>query len=72
MEQGTKLHIQAGLLDRLSTGRRFDGLALVHEAPGQRPARRRVCASNEHDALVQLDDDVDGGDGIAPAHGSLR
>lgn len=56
--------LEGGLFAGFSHGRGLDGLAVVDEAAGQRPAGRRVFPFDEDDALdppagQDLDDDVD-------------
>ena len=69
-ELADKLDVERGLLAGLAHGGGLERLAVFDEAAGQRPAGRRVPALDEHDAppppaLPDLDDDVDGGEGIA-------
>ena len=64
-----ELDIERGLLASLPDGGRFERFAVVDEAAGQRPAGGRVLPLDEDDAPPlaaghDLDDDVDGGEGV--------
>lgn len=65
-----QLDVERRLLAGLPDGGRFEAFAVVHEAPGEGPARGRVFALDENDAAASapvhdLDDDVDGREGVA-------
>jgi len=63
LDQG---HGQARFLGRLPHGGLPQSFALVDEATGQGPAWRGVATFHQHDLVVgQLDDHVNGWDGIA-------
>ena len=69
-ELAEELDLEPGLLAGFAHGGRFEGLAVVDETAGQGPAGRRIPALDEDDAPAaaagrDLDDDVDGRDGIA-------
>ena len=69
-ELADELDIERGLLAGLADGGRLQGLAVVDETARQRPAGGRVLALDEDDApapsaLHDLDDDVDGGEGVS-------
>lgn len=68
-ELAEELDVETRLLPRLPDGGRLERLAVVDEAAGQGPARRGIAALDEDDpppaAVPHLDDDVDGGEGVA-------
>jgi hypothetical protein len=69
-ELAHELDIERGFLAGFADGRRLERLAVVDEAARQRPARGRVLALDEDDApgpsaFHDLDDDVDGGEGVS-------
>ena len=64
-ERDLERRLFAGLAD----GGGFERLAVFDESPRERPARRRVLSLDEDDAAEtppfhDLDDDVDGGEGV--------
>ena len=64
--------LEPGLLARLPDGRGFERLAVFDEASREGPARRRIPALDENDALApaagpDLDDDIDRRKGISVA-----
>jgi hypothetical protein len=80
VELAAELDVERCLLAGFPDRGRLERLAVVDEAAGQGPAGRRVLTLDEDDAppfpaVHHLDDDVDGGHGIAelPAwHGFSR
>jgi hypothetical protein len=76
-ELAEQLDLERGLFAGFPDGRRLERFPVIHEAPGKRPAGRGISALDENDApslpaIPDLDDDVDGGHGIAvflAAHG---
>lgn len=71
-ELADELDRKGRLLAGLPDGGRLERLAVVDEAAGQRPAGGRVLPFDEDDAALlpgahDLDDDVDGRDGIPVA-----
>jgi hypothetical protein len=70
VELAEELDVERGLLAGFPDRGRLERLAVFDEAAGQGPPRRRVLALDENDAPPfpadhDLDDDVDGGHGIA-------
>lgn len=68
-ELADELDVERGLFAGLPDGGRFERLAVVDEAAGQRPAGGRVLPLDKDDAphpaaVHDLDDDVDGGEGV--------
>jgi hypothetical protein len=76
-ELAQELDLERGLFAGFPDGRRLERFPVIHEAAGKRPAGRGIPALDENDApslaaVPDLDDDVDGGHGIAvflAAHG---
>ena len=71
-ELADQLDRKRRLLAGFPDGGRFERLAVIDETAGQRPAGGRVLPLDEDDAALlpgghDLDDDVDGRDGIAAA-----
>lgn len=69
-ELAEELDLERSLLAGLADGRLLERLPVVHEAAGQGPAGGRVPPIDEDDARPgpagpDLDDDVDGRDGVA-------
>lgn len=78
-ELSEEIDLERGLFAGLPAGGRLERLAVLDEAAGQGPPGRRVAALDEDDAPAaaapDLDDDVDGRDGIAElgaGHGDAR
>lgn len=70
VELAEELDVERCLLAGFANGRLLERLAVVDEAAGKGPAGRRVFPFDEDDApffpaVHHLDDDVDGGDGVA-------
>jgi len=66
-EEGGECHVKPGLLARLADRGVLDALAVLDEPARDRPAGGRVSPPDEDNPARDLDDDVDGGGGVAVA-----
>ena len=65
MELSFQGDFQAGLFMSLSDCRLFKGFTVVNKTTGQSPAVGRVFSFDQYNAVVDLDNDVNGGDRVA-------